>query len=70
MKIIPKLIPPAEVNLLAATVLQSAKAFYADPQNEARYQAWKAERERKGVNHYKELNVDSVEPVDELIFDL
>lgn len=37
MKIIPKLIPPAEVNLLAATVLQSAKAFYADPQNEARY---------------------------------
>lgn len=47
MKIIPKLIPPAEVNLLAATVLQSAKAFYADPQNEARY-----ERERKGVNHY------------------
>lgn len=52
MKIIPKLIPPAEVNLLAATVLQSAKAFYADPHNEARYQAWKAERERKGVNHY------------------
>lgn len=52
MKIIPKLIPPAEVNLLAATVLQSAKAFYADPQNEVRYQAWKAERERKGVNHY------------------
>lgn len=31
MKIIPKLIPPAEVNLLAATVLQSAKAFYIDP---------------------------------------
>ena len=52
MKIILKLIPPAEVNLLAATVLQSAKAFYADPQNEARYQAWKAERERKGVNQY------------------
>lgn len=47
MKIIPNLIPPAEVNLLAATVLQSVKAFYADPQNEAAYQAWKAEREKE-----------------------
>lgn len=47
MKIIPKLIPPAEVNLLAATVLQSVKVFYADPQNEARYQAWKAKREEE-----------------------
>lgn len=32
-------------------IIDSINAFYADPANEAAYQAWLAERRRKGGHH-------------------
>ena len=33
----------------AMTLLQKIRAFYEDPENEAAFQKWKAEQNKKGV---------------------
>lgn len=42
------LIPPAEIQNLAATFLDAVKSFYEDPGNEAKFQAWLRRREEQG----------------------
>ena len=41
------LIPPAEIQNLAATFLDAVKSFYEDPGNEAKFQAWSRRREEQ-----------------------
>jgi len=41
------LIPPAEIQNLAATFLDAVKSFYEDPGNEAKFQAWLRRREEQ-----------------------
>lgn len=38
-------IPGAQLNTLCATVLESVKAFYADPENMSRFNDWLAKRQ-------------------------
>ena len=42
------LIPPADIQNLAATFLDAVKSFYEDPGNEAKFQAWLRRREEQG----------------------
>ena len=39
------LIPPADIQNLAATFLDAVKSFYEDPGNEAKFQEWLRRRE-------------------------
>ena len=41
------LIPPADLELLAATFLQAARRFYENPENEMRFQEWLHQRNTK-----------------------
>lgn len=43
-------IPTVEVQILSATVLKSVQAFYEDPENVRRFEAWRAAREKEAPN--------------------
>lgn len=47
VKICPTLIPAVDMRVLCATVLDSAQKFYADPENQRRFEQWKREKEEK-----------------------
>lgn len=42
-------IPPSQIHGMARITLEGAKAFFADPKNQKRFEAWQKERrvERK-----------------------
>ena len=46
-------IPAVEVQLLSATILKSAQAFYDDPENVRRFNEWLEAREKEASNGAK-----------------
>lgn len=47
VKICPSLIPDVELRVLFATGLDSVQAFYENPENLKRFEAWKRKKEEK-----------------------
>ena len=47
VKICPTLIPAVDMRVLCATVLDSVEEFYANPENQRRFNQWKREQEEK-----------------------
>lgn len=47
VRIDPELIPPHVWKYLARDTLAAARRFYAIPENRAKYESWKAERDAK-----------------------
>ncbi len=47
VKICPTSIPAVESRVLCATVLDSVKTFYQNPENQRQFEKWKREKEEK-----------------------
>ncbi len=48
-KINPQAIPRVEMDCLCRTFLEAIKQFYADPENQRRYEAWKQAQQSAGA---------------------
>jgi len=43
-------IPAIEARILSSTILKAVQAFYEDPENVLRFEAWRAAREKEAHN--------------------
>ena len=55
VRIDPDLIPPHVWKYLAKDTLAAARRFYAIPENRAKYEAWKAERDAQKAKEEQEV---------------
>lgn len=56
VRIDPDLIPPHVWKYFARDTLAAARRFYANPENRAKYEAWKAERDAQKAKEEQEID--------------
>ena len=47
VKICPSKIPASELRVLGSTVYEAMKRFYADPENQRKFEEWKKKEDEK-----------------------
>lgn len=56
VRIDPNLIPPHVWKYFARDTLEAARRFYAIPENRAKYEAWKAERDAQKAKEEQQID--------------
>ena len=52
VKICPSSIPAAEMRVLSDAIIEACKRFYADPENQRKFEMWKKEENHAGIESH------------------